>query len=767
MSSCCVQGLRVDVSPRAPLLRLGQRHQLVCRVSGCPSAPVLSWSLLEDRPLTARVATNGTHSMLTFDPVLLEDEGALVCRASCGRESRQSKVLVQVYSFPSAPVIVAEAPPTVGAESQLICQVWGVHPAQLLSLTWLQGGAEVQGTPASGSDPVQSQYHFLPAGGDSGATISCRATLELQQLPADTRTREASMVLQPLSPPTNTSLQVSPGEEVLEGQEVTVTCSSDGPPLPSLLLRSEGAGILRSGPAPLSVTLLLNGSAHFYCLASNPLGAQQVSRAVRVAASPLKVSLSPAPPAPLGTPLVLTCRASGCSHPPTLTWRRLDQNQTLLQGTQPGGLGGPGEPGVSGDPGESGIGGPGGPGPEETVSLLTLEDVDLQDQGDYSCVAQCGPVVRTRTVQVQVFSFRSGPVLLDPGPASLGQELHLRCDLSGLVWANQVRIQWLVGGATLKTETSGVDGSAQQNLSSLLQLQVEQKQLLVTCRAALLHQDGAELLAWNSSLQLLVHYPPGGAALLLSPGEQVDEGQPISFNCRADGAPPPSLVLSREGAELERTGPCPSSSPTSLPSSPSSSFLSFHLSAALLADSAHYSCQATNQYGSQLVSSFLTVRAPPRETVVEVLPSREVQEGEDVTVLVRAVGWPPPTSHLRKVVGEGPQGAGLGLPDGSFLLRRVTAHHSGAYQVNVSNQLGYQLTAFSLRVRGASSSAPPLTAVLVPVVCSVAVLAAAALLVDHLRRSRKRGFYQLPHCSSHPQQQQRHQVAQSQVATVF
>lgn len=97
MSSCCVQGLRVDVSPRAPLLRLGQRHQLVCRVSGCPSAPVLSWSLLEDRPLTARAATNGTHSLLTFDPVLLEDEGALVCRASCGRESRQSKVLVQVY----------------------------------------------------------------------------------------------------------------------------------------------------------------------------------------------------------------------------------------------------------------------------------------------------------------------------------------------------------------------------------------------------------------------------------------------------------------------------------------------------------------------------------------------------------------------------------------------------------------------------------------------------------------------------------------------
>lgn len=85
---------------------------------------------------------------------------------------------------------------------------------------------------------------------------------------------------------------------------------------------------------------------------------------------------------------------------------------------------------------------------------------------------------------------------------------------------------------------------------------------------------------------------------------------------------------------------------------------------------------------------------------MEVLPSREVQEGEDVTVVVRAVGWPPPTSHLRKVRGEEPEGVGQGSSDGSFLLRRLAAHHSGAYQVNVSNQLGYQLTAFSLRVRG-------------------------------------------------------------------
>lgn len=85
---------------------------------------------------------------------------------------------------------------------------------------------------------------------------------------------------------------------------------------------------------------------------------------------------------------------------------------------------------------------------------------------------------------------------------------------------------------------------------------------------------------------------------------------------------------------------------------------------------------------------------------MEVLPSREVQEGEDVTVLVRAVGWPPPTAHLRKVGGGETEWAGHDSSDSSFLLRRVAARHSGAYQVNVSNQLGYQLTTFTLRVRG-------------------------------------------------------------------
>ncbi|KAK1875538.1 Potassium channel subfamily K member 9, partial [Dissostichus eleginoides] len=43
-----------------------------------------------------------------------------------------------------------------------------------------------------------------------------------------------------------------------------------------------------------------------------------------------------------------------------------------------------------------------------------------------------------------------------------------------------------------------------------------------------------------------------------------------------------------------------------------------------------------------------------------------------------------------------------------------------------------------------SSSPPSLGSVLILVLCSAVGLAAAALLLDLLRRSRKKGFYQLP-----------------------
>lgn len=99
----------------------------------------------------------------------------------------------------------------LGTESTLTCQVSNVYPAELLTLTWLKGDTVLQSVSGRpGSRHVQSQYRFSPMKQDSGANISCRATLDLQDLPAEDRTRETTVPLNLLCESTSVMLSCWP-----------------------------------------------------------------------------------------------------------------------------------------------------------------------------------------------------------------------------------------------------------------------------------------------------------------------------------------------------------------------------------------------------------------------------------------------------------------------------------------------------------------------------------------------------------------------------
>ncbi|XP_072294125.1 vascular cell adhesion protein 1b [Eucyclogobius newberryi] len=727
----CLQALlRVSVLPSAPLFSLGSRSQLVCHVQGCSGSPSITWSPLDDRPLTASIDSNATHCAVTFDPVRREHEGALLCKASCGRDTRQIVSKVQVFALPSAPRVSGPVSVPVSVQSSLVCEVQDMYPPELLTLDWTEGDQLLNRTKAdSGSTVVRSRLDFTPqrrGSGDQDLEFTCRAWMDLPQLSPDQRTRETRVQVQLVSPPTSVSLSASP-EPALEGRGFTLTCQSDGAPPPTLVLSRNGAELRREDAAHfLSFSLptaQLQDSAHYQCESTNQLGAARDGRNVSVRAHPLQVSVQQqVTAADSGSSLVLTCETQGCSRIPVLTWTKTGSApDSVLHGTR-----------------------------DRSSSRLVLQDLDLQDSGVYNCEAQCERVTRRGHTQVQVYSFPSDPILSSPRPVVLGREAVFFCSVSGVSPAARLRLQWLVGNESVQTEGRFPHSETLQNITSELRLdqtrlrsllhsqnllqnqqnllQSQQNQQGLSCRAEMLMEDGEVWRSRTTSTNLHIHSPPTNVSLSADP-EPVLEGRGFTLACQSDGAPPPTLVLSRNGEELHRED--------------SAHFLSFSLSSAQLQDSAHYQCESTNQHGAAGDGHNVTVRAPPRITSVLVLPSSVVFEGENITVCCSSVCAPPPSVYLTKLTN----GTQRHSPDGTFLLFNVSEQDSGQYQVNVSNELGFEVHVFSIVVRERTTTcifpSPSFSPILVCSLCVAVGLTSAALFLEYVRRARKKGSYQL------------------------
>lgn len=786
--------------PSTVLFKVGDRRELTCKMSSCPEKVKFSWTSIEDKPLFATLNMKDRESVLVFENVTKYHENTIVCKARCMGESKQAKTKVTVYSFPRNPVISRYDHLILGKESVLDCEVSSVYPSELFVVEWLKGDKLLQTDEGNhGTDVLRIPYIFTPSSEHDGKAITCRATLNLGGVPPDEKTKETSGRMKVLSAPHNAN--VSGATNVSLGSNLTLTCKAEGnpkpeftwtalkpdgqvemgksqdlfmhnvslsdagiyqcdvsndlgrqnttvlvivqaPPMDTLIVASPQSNLkegdtvsisCKSSRVPVTQVVLsrretgkdrelmtsegnetsvilpsvkLSDSGMFVCEAFNEHGSQRTTLNLTVEAHFLEVELQSDSVivSDRGSSLVLSCQASGCPRP-EFSWKNLS-NMPILRQINTDGF----------------------------QSQLFLDPVDLEDEGTYLCEVTCGSIKKSKQTEVKVFSFPTSPIIKNSGPCLVGEMMKLTCTVQEVFPANLFQILWMDGEREMHSEF-GSFSNGTKNLTSVYSYRIDRKDQgkLITCKVLLdMHGVPATQVAKTASTTLSIHYPPRATKITVSPLTELKEGETVSISCVSDSFPVGLTVLSRVSDGIQ----------TELIASEGVETL-FTLPSVELTDSGFYVCQASNMYGNHSDSVEITVNAPPRNTTVEIFPSTDVQEGQNITICCRSVSFPPPAVVLSKLDSE----TNIYSLDGIFLLINLTPNDTGLYQVNFTNDLGYETEIFNINVMEKRDD-PPLVwnDFIIP---AIGLGAAATLLgaVVNVWRARKKGSYDLTKCN--------------------
>ncbi|XP_055968953.1 mucosal addressin cell adhesion molecule 1 [Sorex fumeus] len=188
--------LEVDPPSAEVAVALGGSLQLTCRLACAQPGAVASvrwWGL--DTNLGA-MRPGAHHSTLSVQNASLAASGTRVCMGSCGRNSFQRAVKLQVFAFPDQ-LSVSPMALVAGRDREVACTAHNVTPAhpEALSLSLLLGDRKLEGAQALGREEeeelqefegtlfrVTERWQLPPLGNPSPPALHCQATMSLPGL---------------------------------------------------------------------------------------------------------------------------------------------------------------------------------------------------------------------------------------------------------------------------------------------------------------------------------------------------------------------------------------------------------------------------------------------------------------------------------------------------------------------------------------------------------------------------------------------------------
>ncbi|XP_031723712.1 peroxidasin homolog [Anarrhichthys ocellatus] len=438
---------------------------------------------------------------------------------------------ITIYKNPeSVSVFPTKYEPAVeGREYVLQCDVDNVALVQYLTVRWYRGNETIRTdysthktkTLVSESFPLAANF----SRGKSGTQVRCEAQLDFGQHGSQPPViSNVHTVFVHYAPELKNKME---DVDVYEGDNVTLYCEAEGNPAPAFHWSLDGVNLMKSTNY-LNITQAKG--AIYNCTATNKLGSTTKQIHVHVVkinimGAPAAIT-TPEPSTPRSCPLVLT---------PAEIVVRFGDPVSVNCSTSVTGVSQMGWEATSGTMSST-----------DNVTTWKVEKVEEWVAKPLCYLnwkyGQCDVML---DITVYKTPDNVSVSALDQGPMVAGTEYRLKCNISNVAPVQKLKLRWYRGNETVRTEMFNGTAETPVNVSSTLRVTPERDHdgALFRCEAELhLGQNGSELgpTVTSSPYTAVVHYAPvfDGS---YSKKVNVTLGDNVTFNCSADGHPPPEI----------------------------------------------------------------------------------------------------------------------------------------------------------------------------------------------------------------------------------
>ncbi|XP_067298542.1 sialoadhesin-like [Pseudorasbora parva] len=587
------RSVSVSISPSGVIVE-GDSVTLSCSSDSKP--PALNFSWFKEGTFV------GSGRIYSISNIRSDDSGEYKCKSINEHGEKYSDAVTLNVMYPPRSVSVSISPSGVIVEGDsvtLSCSSDSNPPA--LNFSWFKGGTIV------GSGRI---YSISNISSDYSGEYKCKSINEHGEKYSD------NVTLNVMYPPRSVSVSISPSGVIVEGDSVTLSCSSDSNPPALNFSWFKGGTIVGSGRIYSISNISSDDSGEYKCKSINEHG-QKYSDAVtlNVMYSPKNVSVSISPSGVIveGDSVTLSC--SSDSNPPALNFSWFKGGTIVGSGR-----------------------------------IYRISKISSDDSGEYKCksINEHGEKYSDAVTLNIMYPPRSVSVSISPsGVIVEGDSVTLSCSSDSNPPA--LNFSWFKGGTIV--------GSGRiYSISSIISDDSGEYK----CKS--INEHGEK---YSDDVTLNIMYPPRSVSVSISPSGVIVEGDSVTLSCSSDSNPPALNFSWFKGGTFVGSGRI------------------YSISNISSDDSGEYKCKSINEHGEKYSDAVtLNVMYPPRSVSVSISPSGVIVEGDSVTLSCSSDSNPPALNFSwfkgGTIVGSGR----------IYSISNISSDDSGEYKCKSTNEHG-------------------------------------------------------------------------------